>query len=43
VISQPAAPPPPLPPTALATPAMAKSADPRHNPSGLNPGRGDER
>jgi hypothetical protein len=42
VISQPAMPPPP-PQAVEATPAMAKSADPRHNPQRLNPGRGDQR
>ena len=48
VISQPAMPPPPLPQTTAGTPGLAKSADPRHNPPGLNtpglnPGRGDQR
>jgi hypothetical protein len=48
VISQPAMPPPPPPPLAEADPGMAKSADPGHNPTRLNPprliqGRGDQR
>jgi hypothetical protein len=38
VISQPAMPPPPPPQPAAEPPGLAKSADPRHNPT-----RGDQR
>jgi hypothetical protein len=37
VISQPAMPPPAPPQLADATGGLAKSADPRHNPTRLNP------
>jgi len=42
VISQPAMPPPSPSQQTVPPSGMAKSAEPRHNPPRLNPGRGDQ-